>query len=584
MSDDKNVFDFHGLSDDAELDALLESVRRDIGEASPEPARSSEPTRTSAPAREPKAEAVPQRPAAQQQPKRSAPQAQQIRQPRPSARAAAGEQREQQPRRQAAAVAQRDLPPQRERIRVVHPEDEKPERDKKSRFGLALILYTVVLAVVLAAACVVLWMYLGSYESTRPEQVMSDFSQMADEEYWSDAINSAFTVSETPFEKRDELMDELCLNVLRDNEMTWREDEGYSADNMVYMVSAGGVDFCRVTLDEVAEDGDAGFGLTYLEVTRVELLASFTAPEAHSITITAPSGSAVSVNGVALTDEYVSAEAKPEVKDLPELEENIADKLFTVYTVDGLYAPVEVAAVDAEDKVLAADGEVTGDAVVFQLGDGTLDYRILAPEGSTVTVNGVELDDSYKTGDTVTPAFLEGFDDYGTLPELELWLVEGLHTAPEITVTDADGDELGEPAADGSELTYFASGDKTLEDAHTSDARSFADAYAAYLSGESSSDEDYTALQQLVLDGSTLDTALSELNDNYKSNGMTVEHVYVRSGSFVSIGSTCFVCTVDVEYSPAETDSEDAAESVTVAYTLVYVMNGGSWYVSAVAC
>ena len=37
MSDEKNVFDFHGLSDDEELDKLLESVRRDIGEASPEP-------------------------------------------------------------------------------------------------------------------------------------------------------------------------------------------------------------------------------------------------------------------------------------------------------------------------------------------------------------------------------------------------------------------------------------------------------------------------------------------------------------------------------------------------------------------
>ena len=80
---------------------------------------------------------------------------------------------------------------------------------------------------------------------------------------------------------------------------------GYSADNMVYMVSAGGKDICRVTLDEMTENGDAGFGFTYLQVTRVELLASFTAPEAHEITITIPAGATVSVNGVALTEEYV---------------------------------------------------------------------------------------------------------------------------------------------------------------------------------------------------------------------------------------------------------------------------------------
>lgn len=39
MSDEKNPFNFHGLSDDEELERLLESVRRDIGEASPELAR-----------------------------------------------------------------------------------------------------------------------------------------------------------------------------------------------------------------------------------------------------------------------------------------------------------------------------------------------------------------------------------------------------------------------------------------------------------------------------------------------------------------------------------------------------------------
>ncbi len=572
MSDDKYNFEFHGLSDDEELERLLESVRRDIGEASPEPRRSEPQPRRAESAAAPERT---QRPQQQPEARAAAPHAQQLRQARPNTRAGSASGGE-QPRRQAA-VAEKDLPPQRERIRVVHPEDERPER-KKSRFGLAFGIYTAVLALVLIAGCVLLWFYLGSYEATRPEQVMEDFSKMADEAYWSDAINGAFTVSETPFESRDELMDELCLDVLRENPMEWREDEGYSADNMVYMVSAGGVDFCRVTLDEVAENGDAGFGFTYLEVTRVELLASFTAPQSHAITITAPADSVVSVNGVELTDEYADSEMVVDNAALPDLEANIADKLYTVYTVPGLYAPVEVAAVDAEGDALAAEGEVTDDSVVFQLGEGTLDYRILVPEGSTVTVNGVELDGSYDTGDTVVPAFLEGYDDYGTLPELELWLVKGLHTAPEITVTDSDGNALGEPAVDGNELAYFAKGDQTLADAHSSEASAFMNAYVDYLTGEASGSEDYTELQSLVLDGSALDTALSELNGNYEANGLSAERVRVRSGSFVSIGATCFTCTADVEYAPAEGDGEN----VDTAYTVVFVMNGGVWLAAGV--
>ena len=557
MSDEKNVFDFHGLSDDEELERLLESVRRDIGEASPEPSRR---------------ERTPERaatPASRQS---------QLNQPRPSSHRAAQsrtavEERE-APRRRPEV--QRDLPPERERIRVVHPEDEQPV--KKSRFGLAFGIFTAVLAVLIIAACTVLWFYLDAYESTRPEQAMQEFAQLADEEYWSSAVEGAFTVGETPFEDREELMEELCMSVIRENPLEWREDEGYSADNMVYMVSAGGKDICRVTLDEMTENGDAGFGFTYLQVTRVELLASFTAPEAHEITITVPAGATVSVNGVELTDDYIDAEMAIDNAALPDLEANIADRLYTVYTVTGLYAPVEVSAVDADGESIAVEGEATDESVTFALGEGQLDYRILVPEGSTISVNGVELDESYKTGDTVVPAFLEGFSDYGTLPELELWLVEGLHTQPEITVTNAEGSSLDEPVINGTELAFMTGADQTLADSHSGEARDFMSAYAGYISGEAGSDEDYTALQALVLDGSALDTALAELTADYAGTGVSVERVYVRSDSFVSIGATCFICTVDVEYGPAE----EGGENSETAYTVVFVMNGGIWLAAEV--
>ena len=618
MSDEKNVFDFHGLSDDEELERLLESVRRDIGEASPEPSRRERAPERDEISGERSARPEPPRERPERTPERAATPASrqsQLNQPRPGPHRAAQsrttvEERE-APRRRPEV--QRDLPPERERIRVVHPEDEQPV--KKSRFGLAFGIFTAVLAVLIIAACTVLWFYLDAYESTRPEQAMQEFAQLADEEYWSSAVEGAFTVGETPFEDREELMEELCMSVIRENPLEWREDEGYSADNMVDMVSAGGKDICRVTLDEMTENGDAGFGFTYLQVTRVELLASFTAPEAHEITITVPAGATVSVNGVALTEEYVNTEAKVvastitneadgvtvtspgdssiiingevvydgpanaiKVSGLSELEAGIAAELYTVYTVGGLYAPVEVSAVDAEGESIAVEGEATDESVTFALGEGQFDYRILVPEGSTISVNGVELDESYKTGDTVVPAFLEGFSDYGTLPELELWLVEGLHTQPEITATNAEGSSLDEPVINGTELAFMTGADQTLADSHSGEARDFMSAYAGYISGEAGSDEDYTALQALVLDGSALDTALAELNADYAGTGVSVERVYVRSDSFVSIGATCFICTVDVEYGPAE----EGGENSETAYTVVFVMNGGIWLAAEV--
>ena len=132
MSDEKNVFDFHGLSDDEELDKLLESVRRDIGEASPQSAR---PARPSRPAPQPSQPSQPSQPArARAEPeearRQAAPAAQQIRQPRQAAARVKEAGREAPEPESRAGRTERELPPQRERIRVVHPEDEEPERPR----------------------------------------------------------------------------------------------------------------------------------------------------------------------------------------------------------------------------------------------------------------------------------------------------------------------------------------------------------------------------------------------------------------------------------------------------------------------
>ena len=62
----------------------------------------------------------------------------------------------------------------------------------KTILRLLAVLLTAVLALVLIAACVVLWFYVGAYEATRPESVMAEFAQLANEEYWADAVEGAW--------------------------------------------------------------------------------------------------------------------------------------------------------------------------------------------------------------------------------------------------------------------------------------------------------------------------------------------------------------------------------------------------------
>ena len=110
MSDEKNVFDFHGLSDDEELERLLESVRRDIGEASPEPSRRERTPERGEISGERSARPEPPRERPERTPERAATPASrqsQLNQPRPSSHRAV------QPR---TAVEEREAPRRRPEV------------------------------------------------------------------------------------------------------------------------------------------------------------------------------------------------------------------------------------------------------------------------------------------------------------------------------------------------------------------------------------------------------------------------------------------------------------------------------------
>ena len=258
MSEENKGFDFTGLSADEDFDSFLESIRRDLdGTPAPRPAA---PT-----AVEDRPEPAEERPV----PRRAA-RAEKAQEPEPKAAApraaGTGASAEEQPpakreRRPAKERRETDearpVPAQREaRPKPVRrqapeikwnppPEEEEPPV-RRGGFARALILYAMVLLVVIAAGLAVLWKYLEAYEFTRPENVMEQFEQMANEQYWETAVTSSFVVSPSEFETESALVDELCLSLLRDGQMSYVEDEGYTDEAPIYLVSVNGIELCRV--------------------------------------------------------------------------------------------------------------------------------------------------------------------------------------------------------------------------------------------------------------------------------------------------------------------------------------------------
>lgn len=600
MSEENKGYDFTGLSADEDFDSFLESIRRDLGEA-PSPCAASRP-RPAAPVEpaEPEPEPVEPEPAEpepepeprpvrkprstrpaesvqQPEPKRersAAPKRRDV-EPRPAAKAAPARERSarpepQQPQKSARRSAP-DIkwgpPPEEKKGRRTAP-DEPPRR---SGFARALILYTVVLVVAAVAVMAVLWKYLEAYEFTRPENVMSQFEQMADEQYWETAITSSFAVTPSEFETKSQLEDELCLSLLRDGKMTYVKDEAYTDAAPVYLVSVNGVELCRVYMSPQA-GGEAGFGLQYMSINKVELLADFIAPKARSITITAPVGATVTVNGIAVSENYLS-DAAPDTSYLPELEQNATD-LLCCYEIANIYGTVEIAGTAANGDTLVAEKSDENGAV-FALPEGELSYTIYAPAGATVSVNGVELDENYKkTGEDTTLSLFEGLENYGAAPEMEAWEVGGLHQTPEITAADESGTALSAPYLQDGVYVFQPAADEELAASQQQYAETFYNLYAAFEANRDDKlDTNYYNILPYMYGGTPLGTRLaSEYSSRQPSGGVAAgSYDSVEVTGFVPYGDNLYTCTVLLY------NDDELAGSCAVAF----IKASGKWYAAA---
>lgn len=600
MSEENKGYDFTGLSADEDFDSFLESIRRDLGEA-PSPRAASRP-RPAAPVEpaEPEPEPVEPEPAEpepepeprpvrkprstrpaesvqQPEPKRersAAPKRRDV-EPRPAAKAAPARERSarpepQQPQKSARRSAP-DIkwgpPPEEKKGRRTAP-DEPPRR---SGFARALILYTVVLVVAAVAVMAVLWKYLEAYEFTRPENVMSQFEQMADEQYWETAITSSFAVTPSEFETKSQLEDELCLSLLRDGKMTYVKDEAYTDAAPVYLVSVNGVELCRVYMSPQA-GGEAGFGLQYMSINKVELLADFIAPKARSITITAPVGATVTVNGIAVSENYLS-DAAPDTSYLPELEQNATD-LLCCYEIANIYGTVEIAGTAANGDTLVAEKSDENGAV-FALPEGELSYTIYAPAGATVSVNGVELDENYKkTGEDTTLSLFEGLENYGAAPEMEAWEVGGLHQTPEITAADESGTALSAPYLQDGVYVFQPAADEELAASQQQYAETLYNLYAAFEANRDDKlDTNYYNILPYMYGGTPLGTRLaSEYSSRQPSGGVAAgSYDSVEVTGFVPYGDNLYTCTVLLY------NDDELAGSCAVAF----IKASGKWYAAA---
>ena len=170
-------------------------------------------------------------------------------------------------------------------------EDEAEQlylRRKKSRrrWRRFLAIWAVCLLLVGAVGCVVLYKYLESFEISRPEHVMDDLMAATTPEQWYEHALDGFDPQLSHFDDPEALFAEYYEAALADAGYTYRKDAAASEEDApAYVVRAGAVELCRVTLKSV---GDAGFGMHLWEAGDIETVFSLKSLQSMAVEIDAP--------------------------------------------------------------------------------------------------------------------------------------------------------------------------------------------------------------------------------------------------------------------------------------------------------
>ena len=450
-----------------------------------------------------------------------------------------------------------------------HPEAKNPAW---RRF---LIVWALVLLLLGGAGCYLLYQYLGVYEVTRPDPVMDDFIKNTDLSEIIDMAKENIPFELTEFENPRELYASYTEAIDLSRAVNYRVNSDKSEpEHMVYDLRSGPNLICEIFLEP---DGDTpGFNRNYWTVSGVQAANITDFLPSVTAKIETVSGTELALNGVPLTDSWLSGTPK-EIEDLVKYEAEMeSPPHFLTYEVGPLYG--EILLTDSHGSSVAPEGEVHNGLVVYQTFEGKQDLTITAPEDLPVYINGVEL--SKRDAVSSTLGVFDGLELYTGEADCltNTYRVDGLYLTPTVTAVDLDGMEVTPIATSGNTLTFFHRGEPETEAQMRSVAESFFSAYMDY----SAHAFEYTRFSNLlsrILPQSDLYQYVQRSQEAmYWASGTQTEYTDLRYENFHRVSDYCFVCTVIYSADmTAKNWYEQYSYKLENAYELSFVSTGGRW-------
>ena len=269
----------------------------------------------------------------------------------------------------------------------------------------------------------------GLLQENGPEEYMQSLLDSSTAEDWEARIAPVWDKTVSEFEDPGEIF-RRSFDAAARGEFSFREYEPvFHRREPVYILRSGETDLCLISLTH----GKDGWAIGEIRVPE-DLLA----PETHTVSVLAPAGCEVFVNGVAAAAEYLRDDFVP-YEDMQPLEGRFdAVPHRERWEILGLYEVPEITVL-LNGEELPLQSRQGADYRYMPPDARAYSFRFLAPADAVVTVNGAELTEADAADTLPIPLQLNVSEEQrAALPLYRLYALDGLYSPPVIDVA-ADG-------------------------------------------------------------------------------------------------------------------------------------------------
>lgn len=432
------------------------------------------------------------------------------------------------------------------------------------RSTLLLICLLVFVLLVGGAAA---WMYFspaGALAPVTAEDAVQEVLDTTDAAEWRAKFISLCAPETSAFENAETVAGDLFDAAVQGQTFSFRLDsENTSRNAPVYILSAGDADLLTLT----ASYNKASRSWKVDEAPLKALQA-----EARTLTITVPEGTAVSVNGIALGEEYITDSRVP-YTGISELETQFDTCPYRVtYTVPGIYEAVQVD-VSREAGVLLLYSD--GTRFDYTVPDaGAHAFRVTAPQEAAVTAGGAPLTDAQVVSFAPLSTHVDIPDELaGALPVYAVYAAGGLYSDPAFTATLPDGTALTETTGADGFPTFELPGNEAL----WSECHERVENYMREIAGYGSGNTGSNYPSGYVVPGASLQLYFQYALDTlHWTRGWTVTFNEVKSWGYVPLGEDAFLCQGEANFTTAT--RHETRENI-VDYEMLWVRQNDVCYI-----